>query len=146
MSEKGPVRYSLEARSYEIDLYGHVNNAVFVSWLEHGRLVWLRDRGMTYESIPESMGVHVVVVSLQLAYKAEVLTGDRLVVSSDVIRLGNSSFTFAHRIEFEGREAAPGGPGADAGPRLAAEGEVTMVCTRDGRSAPMPPEFRERLR
>jgi thioesterase-3 len=133
MSAAGPPRYSLEARSYEIDLYGHVNNAVFVSWLEHGRLVWLRDRGMTYESIPEAMGVHIVVVALQLAYKAEVVTGDRLVVSTDVVRVGNSSFTFAHRIEFEDG-------------RLAAEGEVTMVSTQDGRSAPLPAELREKLR
>jgi thioesterase III len=133
MSAAGWSRYPVEARSYEIDLYGHVNNAVFVSWLEHGRLVWLRERGMTYESIPETLGVHIVVVALRLAYKAEVVTGDRLVVSTDVVQLGTSSFTFEHRIEFEDG-------------RLAAEGEVTMVATKDGRSTPLPPEFREKLR
>jgi YbgC/YbaW family acyl-CoA thioester hydrolase len=125
-------RVAVEARSYELDPYGHVNNSVFVNWLEHGRLCWLRDRGMTYTSIPETFGVHVVVVSLRLDYRAEVGLGDRLVVASDVVRLGNSSFAFAQRIEF------------DDG-RVAAEGEVVMVCTRDGRSSPIPAELRVRL-
>lgn len=129
---RGASRVPIEVRSYELDPYGHVNNAVYVNWLEHGRLAWLRDRGMSYTSIPESFGVRVVVVSMRLDYKAETSLGDRVVVVSDVVRRGNSSFTFAHRVEFEDGRAA-------------AEGEVTMVCTRDGRSAPIPPELRERL-
>ena len=132
MSTTGPSRYDVETRSYEIDIYGHVNNAVYAQWLEHGRLVWLRDRGMTYTSIPETFGVHIVVVSLRLDYRIEVELGARLAIVTDVVRLGNSSFTFAQRIEF-----------ADG--RVSAEAEVTMVCTRDGRSAPIPPEFREKL-
>lgn len=118
----GASRAPVEARSYELDPYGHVNNSVFVNWLEHGRLCWLRDRGMTYTSIPEQHGVHVVVVSIRLDYRAEIGLGDRLVVVSDVVRVGRSSFAFAQRIEF------------DDG-RLAAEAEVTMVATRGGRSS-----------
>ena len=128
----GASRVGVESRSYELDPYGHVNNSVFVNWLEHGRLCWLRDRGMTYSSIPEEFGVHIVVVSLRLEYRAEVGLGDRLAVGSDVVRLGNSSFTFSQRIEFEDG-------------RVAAEGEVVMVATRDGRSTPIPPDLRARL-
>jgi len=133
MSAGGPSRLAIETRSYEMDIYSHLNNAVYVQWLEHARLVWLRERGLTYTSIPETLGVHIVVVSLKLDYRAEVVVGDRMVVVTDVVRLGNSSFTFSHRIEF------------DDG-RVAAEGEVTMACTKGGRSAPMPAEFREKLR
>jgi len=133
MSAAGPSRLPIETRSYEMDIYNHLNNAVYVQWLEHARLVWLRERGMTYTSIPETFGVHIVVVSLKLDYRAEVVVGDRMVVVTDVVRLGGSSFTFSHRIEFEDG-------------RVAAEGEVTMVCTHAGRSAPIPAEFREKLR
>ena len=128
----GASRVPVEARSYEIDPYGHVNNAVFVNWLEHGRLAWLRDRGMTYTSIPETFGVHVVVVSMRVDYRAEVVLGDRLTIVSDVVRIGTSSFTFAQRIEFDGG-------------RVAAEGEVTMVATRNGRSATIPGPLRAKL-
>jgi thioesterase III len=128
----GASRVPVEARSYEIDPYGHVNNAVYVQWLEHGRLAWLRDRGMTYTSIPETFGVHVVVVGLRLDYRAEVVLGDRLAVVTDVVKLGSSSFVFAQRVEFEDG-------------RVAASGEVTMVCTRGGRAAPIPDALRARL-
>lgn len=128
----GPSRVAVEARSYEMDPYGHMNNAVHVQWLEHGRLCWLRDRGMTYMSIPETFGVHIVVVSIRVDYRAEVVLGDRLTIVTDVVRAGSSSFVFAQRIEFEDG-------------RVAASGEVTMVCTRERRAAPMPAALRARL-
>jgi thioesterase-3 len=133
-----PSRVPVEARSYELDPYGHVNNGVYVNWLEHGRLSWLRDRGMTYMTIPETWGVHVVVVSLRADYKAQVRLGDRLTVVSRGVRVGRSSFVFAHRVEFEA-------PEADGTHRVAVEGEVVMVATRAGRSAPLPEGLRARL-
>lgn len=137
VTETETSTYAVEARSYELDPYGHVNNAVYVNWLEHGRLVYLRDRGLTYTSIPETYGVHVVVVQLSVAYRAEVKLGDRLDVATRIVRFGTSSFTFAHRIV--------SAQGTGAAVRTVAEGDVTMVCTAGGRSVPMPHGLRERL-
>jgi len=129
-----PSLLEVEARSYELDPYGHLNNAVYVNWLEHGRLCYLRDRGESYLSVPERYGVHVVVVGLELAYQAQVRLGDRLVVSSRVVSFGRSSFVFEHEIRFV----------ADGG--VAASGRVTMACVgADGRATPMPPELRRVL-
>lgn len=133
-----PSRVAVEARSYELDPYGHVNNGVYVNWLEHGRLSWLRDRGMTYMSVPEEYGVHVVVVSLRVDYRAQVRLGDRMTVVSQVVRMGRSSFVFAHRVEFAE-------PDADGSHRVALEGEVVMVATQGGRSAPIPDALRARF-
>ena len=120
----------VEARSYELDPYGHLNNAVYVNWLEHGRLCYLRDRGETYDSIPERHGVHVVVVRQDLAYHAQVRLGDRLGVSSRITKFGRSSFLFEQEIAF------PDG-------RRAATGRVTMVCIdAEGRPHPMPARLR----
>lgn len=124
-----PESFPVEVRSYELDPYGHVNNAVVVQWLEQGRLAFLRARGMTYTSIPETMGVHVVVVSLRVDYKAELFLGDRVTVESRVVRAGRTSFTFEQRATL-----------ADG--RLAAAAEVVMVCTRAGRSSPIPDRLR----
>jgi acyl-CoA thioester hydrolase len=128
-----PGTFDVEARSYELDPYGHLNNAVYVNWLEHGRLCYLRDRGLTYMSVPEDFGVWVVVVRLDLSYKAPVHLGDRLSVTSRIDRFGTTSFGFRQVIDF-----------ADGRP--AAEADVAMVCVdAEGRPASMPPALRERL-
>ncbi len=128
-----PSKRDVEARSYELDPYGHLNNAVYVSWLEHGRLGFLWDRGHSFTSIPETFGVHVVVVHTELSYKAQVRLGDRLRIESRIVRFGTTSFTFAQEIAF------PDG-------RVAAAGTVTLVCVgRDGRPVPMPPDLRKIL-
>jgi acyl-CoA thioester hydrolase len=128
-----PSVVEVEARSYELDPYGHLNNAVHVNWLEHGRLSYLRDRGHTYTSVPEAFGVHVVVVRQDIRYEAQVRLGDKLLVRSRVIRLGRSSFTFAQEIAF------PGG-------KLAAAAEVTMVSVGpDGAATPIPDGLRSLL-
>jgi acyl-CoA thioester hydrolase len=128
-----PSVVEVEARSYELDPYGHLNNAVYVNWLEHGRLCYLRDRGQTYTSVPETFGVHVVVVRTDLSYKAQVRLGDRLSVTTRLARIGRTSFAFAQEIAF------PDG-------RVAAAGEVTMVAVGpDGASAPVPPGLKSLL-
>jgi acyl-CoA thioester hydrolase len=128
-----PSVVEVEARSYELDPYGHLNNAVYVNWLEHGRLCYLRDRGHTYTSVPESFGVHVVVVRQDLQHKAQVRLGDRLSVTTRILRFGRTSFAFFQEITYlDGR--------------LAASGEVTMVCVgEDGSAMPIPPGLRSLL-
>jgi len=123
----------MEARSYELDAYGHLNNAVYVNWLEHGRLCYLRDRGETYASIPERFGVHIVVVRQDVSYQAQVQLGDRLHMVSRIESFGNSSFTFVQTIAY------PGG-------RIAAQARVTMVCVgAEDTSVAIPDGLREIL-
>ena len=128
-----PCRIGIEARSYELDAYAHVNQAVYAQWLEHGRLVYLRKRGMTYTSIPEEYGVHVVVVHQQIDYQKQVKLGDRLFVSSEITHIGTSSFRFEHSITFEDD-------------RIAAKGTVVMVSVgADGRPHEIPEDLSTRL-
>ncbi len=134
--ESSPVTaesiFETEVRSYELDPYGHVNNAVYVNWLEHGRLVWLRERGLTYTSIPEQYGVHVVVVHQDLSYHKPLRLGDRVAIHSHVATLGNTSFTYEQRIV------------AATEPVLT--GRVVMVCTGPaGGPVPIPEGLKESL-
>jgi len=125
-----PSEIAVEARSYELDPYGHLNNAVFINWLEHGRLCFLRDRGESYLSIPERFGAHVVVVRQEVDYRAQIRCFDKLVVTSRIERFGNASFRFAQKIAFEDG-------------RVAADAKVTMVCVGpDDQPMAMPEELR----
>ena len=128
-----PSVTDVEARSYELDPYGHLNNAVYVNWLEHGRLCFLRDHGESYMSVPEKYGVWIVVVRQEVDYRAQVGLGDRLRLASEIERFGGSSFRFRQTITFEDG-------------RPAAEARVTMVCIdADGAATPMPEELRRAL-
>ncbi|MGH7163671.1 MAG: acyl-CoA thioesterase [Planctomycetota bacterium] len=128
-----PSTTEVEARSYELDPYGHLNNAVYVNWLEHGRLCFLRDRGLDYDSVPREFLVWIVVVQQDIAYKAQVRLGDRLAIASRVARFGDASFTFDQSIAYlDGRAAA-----------LA---KVTMCCINaQGKAVRMPEALRRRL-
>lgn len=131
MTEPNVTRF--EARSYELDPYGHLNNSVFVNWFEHGRLCYLRDRGMSYTSIPEQHHVRIVVVQQDVSYKAEVRLGAILDLATRISRFGNTSFTFEHTLTGEGGE-------------VAGTAKVTMVCTGDdGRATPIPAGLRAAL-
>jgi acyl-CoA thioester hydrolase len=128
-----PTTVEVEARSYELDPYGHLNNAVIVNWLEHGRSAYLRERGLSWMTLPEEYGLRVVVVRQDISYKAEVHLDDRLTIESRVARFGNTSFVFAQEIRF--------GDG-----RAAASAEITMVSVDDdGRPVRVPDPLRDRL-
>lgn len=130
---KSPNVTRFEARSYELDPYGHLNNSVFVNWFEHGRLCFLRDRGLSYTSIPKMHGVRIVVVQQDVTYKAEVRLGDVLDLTTRIARLGNTSLTFEHTL------AAEDGT-------VASFARVSMVCTGDkGRPAKIPAALRTAL-
>ena len=123
----------IEARSYELDPYGHLNNSVYVNWLEHGRLCFLRDRGESYTSVPEKYGVHVMVVRQEVDYRIQIGIGDRLRISSEIEKFGRTSFRFHQEIRY-----------ADG--RIAANAKVTMVCVGpDDRAAPIPDALRVAL-
>ena len=127
-----PSTTEVEARSYELDPYGHLNNAVYVNWLEHGRSAWLRERELTWTNIPEKFGVRVVIVHLDLDFQAEIGLHDRLEVATSVSRVGNSSFTFRQQISFLD------GP-------FAAEATAVMVCITGDGTSPIPDGLRALL-
>ena len=124
----------VEARSYEMDAYAHMNQATAVQWFEHGRLVYLRERGMSYTSIPEDHGLWVMVLRQDVTYRKQVDLGDRFTMTSRIVRFGRTSFTWEHQL-------LPIGGGDSA-----IDATVTMVCVdEDGNSSPMPEELRTRL-
>ena len=124
-----PTVVSVEARSYELDPYGHLNNAVYVNWLEHGRSAWLRERELTWTNIPEKFGVRVVIVHLDLDFRAEIGLHDHLEVATSVSRVGSSSFTFRQQISFLDGQ-------------LAADATAVMVCITGDGATPIPDGLR----
>lgn len=87
----------------DIDSLGHVNNIVYVHYLEDGRSDWFRKAGVSFEDLRER-NLSDVVLKLEILYKQEAKLGERLIVETYPLRLGNTSFTFEQRILNEKNE------------------------------------------
>ena len=94
MSELVLARCLLSVRWGDLDAYGHVNNATYLTYLEEARLRW-------FESLPSPWyEAHAapVLASSQLDFRRSVEWPEELIVETRTSRVGNSSLTLAHRI------------------------------------------------
>lgn len=66
-------------RSSEIDSFGHVNHAVFLSYLEHARYEALEAAGFAWPTLQER-DWQIYVVRIEVDYLSQARRGDRLVV------------------------------------------------------------------
>src|SRR5689334_18285731 len=89
-----PFSIELDVRGYEIDSWGHTNNAVYVQWLEEARWQMARIGGLPFQAD----GVLAVVRALELDYRAETRLGDRVRVTIWPRRVGSTSMTFGASI------------------------------------------------
>lgn len=124
-------RYEVEVRSYELDVYDHVNNAVYLNWLEHGRSKLLQDKGFNYISIISQWGVRFMTVRTEIDYHSALKLGDRAEITTQVEKVGNTSVTIAHTITRTG----------DSNPAARARVVIVYTDAQTGRPATVPPEF-----
>ena len=122
------VRSSFTVRSYEGDSYGHLNNGVYLGWLEQGRLDWLLSKGFSYDGFAEREE-WFVVGRTEVDFRAPLIVGQAIELHSEIERLGNSSVVFRQRmLTLEGE--------------LACEAKTVMVFSAHGASIPIPADFR----
>ena len=81
---------------------GHVNNAVFATYFEAGRVDINRLR--TQHLVPPGMSFMLARVAID--YKAEINFPGSVEVATAVARIGKSSITYAQALFFEGHCAA----------------------------------------
>jgi acyl-CoA thioester hydrolase len=123
-------RHRLEVRFRDCDAMGHVNNAVYFTYLEQCRLTFWRQ--LTGEGSPLS---RVIVARAECDYRAPALFGDQLEIRLAVGDIGRSSFSLLYEIVK-----------LETGARVA-EGRTVMV-TYDyaaGKSVPVPDSTRDLL-
>jgi YbgC/YbaW family acyl-CoA thioester hydrolase len=72
--------YPLTVRGYELDSYGHVNNSVYLNYLEQARWELFRETGLL-KNLQDS-GLMLVVIDVHIRYLREVCLFDELVVET----------------------------------------------------------------
>ncbi len=97
-------RITIQVRSTEIDINGHVNNAKYLEYFEWGRedLYECLDLPYTYLL---SQNIITVTVNININYRKEAIQNDQLTVISRPDKLGNTSFTMEQTIIRESDQA-----------------------------------------
>lgn len=105
----------IQIRWGDMDALGHVNNAVYLTYLEQARVQYMADMRM-WDARVSRMGL--IMARVVLDYKLPLLATDRVAtVFSRVSRLGNKSFDMAQLITRQVNDEY----------EIAAEGTITLV-------------------
>lgn len=124
----------VSVRSYELDSFGHLNHAVFLSYFEFARFEALRAAGFpATKLLADGVGIHVVRVEVD--YLKEAKLDQRLSVSTVPDEIRNSSMTLV-------QEALD----PDDSTIVFARGRVVLVWIgRNGRPTRIPDAVRAAL-
>ena len=94
--KKHPIAVRLPGRYGDLDPYGHVNNAVYLEFLEEIRLAYWRalaDRiGFTELEAGDIPGARYVIAETAVRYKAPIFLDDALHGAAAVPTVGNRSY------------------------------------------------------
>jgi acyl-CoA thioester hydrolase len=122
-------RASIEVRFADTDAMGHVNNAVYLTFVETARVGWWT--AATGEALEREPGraEGLILAEGEVAFRSPVFFGETVTVESRATRIGRTSLTLEHRMT----AARPGGPD-----RLVATCRGVIVRYDYVREAPVP--------
>jgi acyl-CoA thioester hydrolase len=124
-----PHRVAEIIRFGDLDPQGHANQAVFLTYLESGRVGMFRNPDLSI-GVP---GLTFVMVRMEVDYMKELRWPGNLEIGTGLVELGRSSFKVAQVIFHDGV--------------CAAAGRATLVCMdlKTRRATPLPQAAIERL-
>ena len=122
------MRFSLQTRLNDYDLKGHVNNAVFLTYFELGRVqAWLAAGG--------EVDGDFILAEEKISYRSPARMGDPLDLEVTTAEIRTKAWVWRYRV-LDARDD-----------RLVAEGETVQVMYdyAAGRTVPIPAGMREGL-
>jgi acyl-CoA thioester hydrolase len=125
--------HRVEVRFRDCDPLGHVNNAVYLTYLEQARLFhWRGLWGFGIDTNPALPGV--ILARAEIDFRIPAKYGETLEVRIDVAAVGRTSFTYDYEIvDMQGRVVA------------SARTVQVMYDYTTGKPVPIPDEIRQKL-
>lgn len=118
----------MKVRYRDLDAMGHVNNAVYATYLENARIEYY---GEVLDLEMEELSF--MLAHIELDYLRSITSADRVRIGVRVSRIGDKSMTTEFRVEASGETAA--------------EGETVQVVVDDeGKPCSVPDEWRRSIR
>jgi acyl-CoA thioester hydrolase len=87
----------IEVRYGDLDPQGHVNNAKILTYMEQGRVFYLKQLKLWEGGSFLNLGI--ILADLQITFRKVIQFGDPVRVGVRVSRLGNKSMTSEYRLE-----------------------------------------------
>ncbi|MCM0082168.1 acyl-CoA thioesterase [Geomonas sp. Red32] len=111
----------IELRFADLDAYGHVNSAVYFTYLETARVKLMGDEFLE----ATRNNVYLVVARAECEYKRPIVLFQKVMATLWLDRVGSSSFEIAYRLH-------------DGQDTVYATARTTMVCIDKTSGAPVP--------
>src|SRR3954447_8524322 len=91
-------RSTVEVRFADTDAMGHVNNAVYLTFVESARIAWWL--AATGEPLEREAGRAdgLILAEAEIAFRSPVFFGDRVTTESRATRIGRTSLGLEHRL------------------------------------------------
>lgn len=126
--------HRLEVRFRDCDPMGHVNNAVYLTYLEQARFShWRALWGFRQRDLPSPVP-GVILARVEIDYRSQARDGDRLEIRIGLSAIGRTSFAYDYEIV------------DDQGTLVATAKSVqVMYDYAAGRPVPVPAEIRDML-
>lgn len=127
--------HSLDVRFRDCDPMGHVNNAVYLTYLEQARFFHWRALDLSGGEGEGAAGVPgVILARIEIDYRRPAIYGDRLEIRLGIESFGRTSCTYAYEIlDAQGRTIAT------------AKSVVVSFDYAAGKPVPVPDSLREAL-
>jgi acyl-CoA thioester hydrolase len=125
--------HRVEVRFRDCDPLGHVNNAVYLTYLEQARLFhWRALWGFGMDSAPRVPGV--IMARAEIDYRLPAKYGETLEVRIELAAIGKSSFTYDYEI-------------VDSQERVVASARTVQVMYdyAIAKPVPIPDDIRQKL-
>ena len=123
----------IKVRGYHLDIYGHVNNARYLEFLEEARWAWFELNGAI--EVFAERGLAFVLVNCNINYRRPAYPDELLEIHTRIEHIGNKSCRIQHRILLEGTET------------LVADALVTfaLMDMQSERAIPIEGDLRQKL-
>lgn len=124
-----PHQITERLRFGDTDMQGHVNNAVFATLFESGRVAFLYD---PEHGLPPE-GTQFVIAELTVRFERELMFPGDVLVASGVSRIGNTSMTLGQAL-FAGDQCV-----------ATAHSVIVLTDLKTRKSTPLPDAARARF-
>ena len=96
--------HKIEVRFNDFDAMGHVNNAVFLTYLEMARINYMKHVVQSNESYIHSRKFDFILAHVSIDYKLPI-ESQFIIAQIWVSKIGNSSFEFSYKLIDEKNES-----------------------------------------